>query len=73
MVAAGLMVCAVGIEAVTDGVITAADITVGTINQRLNDSVLQMNKLSYITCFNLLRERTRCRKRCLIFRQSPIN
>ena len=30
---------ATGIEAVTDGVITAADITVGTINQRLNDSV----------------------------------
>ena len=39
MVAAGLMVCAVGIEAVTDGVITAADITVGTTNQRLNDGV----------------------------------
>jgi len=37
--AADPMVCAVGIEAVTDGVITAADITVGTTNQRLNDGV----------------------------------
>ncbi|CAI8729142.1 hypothetical protein EMIT0232MI5_180131 [Pseudomonas sp. IT-232MI5] len=63
---------ATGIGVVTDGVITAADITVATINQRLNDSVFQMNRISLITCFNLLQERTRCRKRCLIFRQSPI-
>ncbi|WP_127926186.1 MULTISPECIES: hypothetical protein [Pseudomonas] len=39
MFAADPMVCAVGIEAVTDGVITAADITMGTTNQRLNDGV----------------------------------
>jgi hypothetical protein len=63
---------ATGIEGVTDGVITAADITVVTIDQRLNDSVFQMNRISSITCFNLLQERTRCRNRCLIFRQSPI-
>jgi hypothetical protein len=29
-----------------DAVITAADITVATINQRLNDRVWRMNKLS---------------------------
>jgi spore maturation protein SpmA len=32
------------IAAATDAVITAADITAGTINQRLNGGVFQMNK-----------------------------
>lgn len=30
-----------------------------------------MNKVSSITCFNLLQKRTSFRKRCQIFRQSP--
>ncbi|WP_434591384.1 hypothetical protein J3Q09_20825 [Pseudomonas sp. R4-83] len=53
--------------------ISAANLPITTINQRMNDGFSHVNNLSSITCFNLLQERTRCRNRCLIFRQSPIN
>jgi hypothetical protein len=53
--------------------ISAVDLSIRTINQRMNDGFSLMNNISSITCFNLLQERTRCRNRCLIFRQSPIN
>jgi len=55
------------------GDISAVDLSIRAINQPMNDGFSQMNNLSSITCFNLLQERTRCRNRCLIFRQSPIN
>ncbi len=48
-----------------------AVITVVTPDRWLNDPVFQINRISSITCFNLLRKRTRFGNRCLIFRQSP--
>ncbi|RON30594.1 hypothetical protein BK661_19155 [Pseudomonas frederiksbergensis] len=62
-------------------VITTEDTIADTVNQLINTAARpahgsavffeKMKNLSSATCFNVLRERTRFRIHCLIFRQSP--